>query len=520
MGQCARFASLARGIVVVTAVAFAACGDDDTVGQDAGGGTDFGTDLGAGEDLGRVVEVDCTGAPGDDFYLPPPDLPDHTIEARGELVRCATLPTLEASALDMRARRPIGFDAGDPDNYEGPALASSASATLLGYRSERFDGSGTYASGTLYLPTEATEPAPLLVYVAGTTGLGDQCAPSKGLFQDLERALPLLLGEGTAVLVPDLIGLGTPGTYGYLEPHEAAHAVLDGARAAMQAAPEGALDGQVLVAGHSAGGHAAMATQALQAGYAPGVNVVGVAGVAPAWFDFGIFGRVVLTASRTIDPAVNGNTGSFVAMYYAGIGAAYDGEAAAWNPIAADVRADVMAAFESGCIETHGGFPHMTQLLFEAAPTIGDLFDSSFATSLQSCSFGACTGAGAIWNERFAEGRPPLDPDGAPVFFLVGDADATIPIDSIAGVMDDAGFGTGCCFRGATHNTTATKAAPWLVDWVRAVAAGAEAPACPDTSIAECVGGGDMDAGPGDMDAGVGGDAGATLDAGVADGGV
>ncbi len=487
-------------VLLLGALLVFGCGDDDDGTDDPDVDMGGEVDMSMDEDGGSELVVDCTAAPGDDFYTPPDGLPDHSAAERGRLVRCATLPTLTASELDARARRPINFPAERPDNYTGPTLTEDSNVTLVGYRSERRNGDGAYASGKLYLPPDASD-APLLIYVSGTTGMGDECAPSKRLFQDLERALPFLLGNGTPVFVPDLIGLGTPGTYAYFDAVEAAHSVLDGARAALAAAPDGALSGSILVAGHSAGGHAALATQSMHGSYAPELDVVGVAGVAPGWFDLTIFAQVFLTPDRTIDPTVNGNTGSFIAMSYVGIGAAYDGEDVAWNPIRASLREDAMAALNDQCIEEAEG-PAMTEALFGVAATVGDLFDENFAASVRQCGFGVCSGPGELWYGRLGDQRPAFDSDGPELVMLAGDEDATIPIGDLDTVLENAGFGSGCCFRGAQHNSTATEAAPWLLGWVEAVAAGESTPACPGETIAQCVGGSDMDGGV-SMDGGV-----------------
>ncbi|MAQ16057.1 MAG: hypothetical protein CMN30_14865 [Sandaracinus sp.] len=277
------------------------------------------------------------------------------------------------------------------------------------------------------------------------------------------------------------------------------------------------------MAGHSAGGHAALATQALQRAYTPELDLQGVAGVAPAWFDISLFGQVMATPDRRVDPAANGNTASFIAMFYAGTGAAYDGEDAAWTPFTAGIRAEIQGALEGTCIEEYDGDPTMTEALFEVAPTIDALFEDPFSGSLRNCLFGACSGVGVTWFERFAAARPPLDPEGAPLFVLAGQEDGTIPITEVENILDDAGFGTGCCYPAGNHNTTASFAAPWLVDWVASVRAGDDAPMCPEGTIAQCLGreepdGGVADAGMdgGEPDAGVvRGDFGPPLDAGL-----
>ncbi len=475
-----------RLLILCAALLAGGCGDDDDDGSDMGSGADMGME----RDMSTTaVSCDEAAAVDEGFFSPPDDLPAHAETERGRPVRCARLPTLEASEVDARARRPIGFAPDDPDNYEGPALTQDVEVTLVGYRSERLRGDGMYATGTLYLPRSRPGPVPLLAYVSGTIGLGDGCAPSKRRYRDLDRALWPMVGRGVAVFVPDLIGLGTPGLYAYLEPHDAAHAVLDGVRAITRVLPEDTFDGRLLVAGHSSGGHAALATQALQRAYAPEIELVGAVGVGPAWFDYSIFGQAFLDPRQSTSFDVNANRASFITMYYVGVGGAYDGEDVAWNPIAAPIRDQVREVYETTCIENFDGTPGMTDRLHELAPTLGEVFDESFAASIRSCIFGVCSGVGATWMERFPAARPPFDPAGAPAIFAVSEGDTIIPMASIQEILDRDPVTRGCCFAGETHNTLATVAAPWLADWMDALQAGEAMPTCPGVTVAECTGG-------------------------------
>jgi hypothetical protein len=506
---------------MLCALALIACDSEPSepdAGVDSGSErADAGAD--AGTDAGPVVTVDCSSVFDDGFYDTPDPLPEYGPDERGRLVRCASAEALDVATVRERARRPIDLDPEEPDNYTGPELSSGATVTMIGYRTERLDGSESYATGTLYLPDGDAGDLPLVVHVSGTTGLGDACAPSRRRFTDLERTLYVLIGRGNAVLVPDLIGLGTDGTYAYLEPNEAAHAVLDGARAALSAAPDGTLSGEIFVSGHSAGGHAALSTQALQRGYAPDLNVVAVSGIAPAWFDLTVFRTAFVVPSYSTDPDVNGNSAVFATMFYVGYGAAYDGEDRAWDPITATIRDDLRTDLATACIQSEDGEPTAAEAIFALAPDVSDLFERSFRNGVQTCLFGGCDAVGMAWDERFAASRPALDPEGPALWFHVGTDDTTITLDRVGGILDESGFGTACCYSGATHNTMAGVSAPWHSDWVSALASGGSgtAPTCPDLTLEECLGGPATDGGTGDLDAGTAMDAG--MDAGVPDAG-
>ncbi len=89
------------------------------------------------------------------------------------------------------------------------------------------------------------------------------------------------LDAGYVVAATDYEGLGTPGVHPLLVGESEGRSVLDAARAAhdLKAAEVG---NNVLVLGHSQGGHAALFAGELAASYAPGLHVLGVVAEAPA----------------------------------------------------------------------------------------------------------------------------------------------------------------------------------------------------------------------------------------------
>lgn len=122
----------------------------------------------------------------------------------------------------------------------------------------------------------------------GTRGQGDQCAPSKGplLLGQADLSVPTFspnyelpivtaaLAQGMRVVVPDYIGLGTPGMHTYVNRVEEGRAVLDAARAALNVAKQPA-DSPVGIMGYSQGGGAAAAAAELASNYAPELNIKG-----------------------------------------------------------------------------------------------------------------------------------------------------------------------------------------------------------------------------------------------------
>jgi alpha-beta hydrolase superfamily lysophospholipase/uncharacterized membrane protein HdeD (DUF308 family) len=127
-------------------------------------------------------------------------------------------------------------------------------------------------------------PRPVIAWAHGTTGVASQCAPSllpSRWNADVIPGVNHVLARGWVIVATDYVGLGTSGPHPYLIGQGEARSVLDSVRAARQM-PQLSLEHRTVIWGHSQGGHAALWAGALAPGYAPDVNVVGVAALAPA----------------------------------------------------------------------------------------------------------------------------------------------------------------------------------------------------------------------------------------------
>lgn len=94
-----------------------------------------------------------------------------------------------------------------------------------------------------------------------------------------------LLSKGVAVVVSDLVGLGTTDrVHSYANRVDSGHAVLDAARAARQVSGASVTaQSRVATYGYSQGGEASAAAAELAPTYAPDLNLVaGYAGAPPA----------------------------------------------------------------------------------------------------------------------------------------------------------------------------------------------------------------------------------------------
>ncbi len=201
------------------------------------------------------------GPAGLAFYIPPRALPGHV---HGGLIW----------------ERPLTDSAALPH----------ARNTLLLYRSIGIAGHAVAVSGALSVPTGRPPRGgwPVIAYDHGTTGIADVCAPSRDTPSNPAHAYddyiyPLLerwLRAGYAVVRTDYEGLGTPGVHPYLIGSSAARSTLDIVRAARALDP--ALSANVVIAGHSQGGQAALFAAALAPTWTPELHIRGTVAFAPA----------------------------------------------------------------------------------------------------------------------------------------------------------------------------------------------------------------------------------------------
>lgn len=173
---------------------------------------------------------------------------------------------------DLIAYQPI-------DTPESPALL-----WRVLYHSESLAGDDIAVSGLVVVPDG---PAPaegrdVLTWAHGTTGIADECAPSKDPGgAGLALAAPFI-ERNMVVVATDYEGLGTPGRHPYIAGESEGRGTLDIVTAAQQLEGTGA-SGRVVIWGHSQGGHAALFANQIAEDWAPELDVVGtVAGAPPS----------------------------------------------------------------------------------------------------------------------------------------------------------------------------------------------------------------------------------------------
>ncbi|MEV0339072.1 lipase family protein [Nocardia sp. NPDC050713] len=154
------------------------------------------------------------------------------------------------------------------------------------YVSEIRPGVKAYVSGEIYAPVGRSDsPRDLVLWNHETTGLADNCAPSRrSLGAGEESRVPgieALLAQGNVVAMSDYPGQGLPGATYYMVGDVNARASLDMLRA-VRTLPELNTSNRYVEYGWSQGGGTTMHVESIARGYAPELEGMGAGLIAPA----------------------------------------------------------------------------------------------------------------------------------------------------------------------------------------------------------------------------------------------
>jgi acetyl esterase/lipase len=203
-----------------------------------------------------------TGPAGDAFYTPPKKLPGKT---HGDAIWVRKLTNDQT-------------------------LSQAKTNLLVLYRSTSVSGKAIAVSGTIHLPKGKAPKGgwPVVSWAHATTGIGDQCAPSRNPGPNssvypyhvyIEGLLDRWLAAGFAIVRTDYEGLGTKGAHPYLVGVSEARGTLDIVRAARQYSSR--VGSRVAVAGHSQGGHATVFAASIARAWTPELSLRGAVAFAP-----------------------------------------------------------------------------------------------------------------------------------------------------------------------------------------------------------------------------------------------
>ncbi|MFN3601795.1 MAG: prolyl oligopeptidase family serine peptidase [Dietzia sp.] len=195
----------------------------------------------------------------------------------------STQPAPRWSGLDTRHwDRPIpppGVPATTVPLDPSLSLPEAGRAVRSAYGTIDQHGRHAIATSAVFLPHGTPPPGgwPVVAWAHGTTGLGDDCAPSTHPRSERDAEyLGHWLRQGYAVVAADYVGLGTPGLLSYLNGQVAARGIVDAVSSAqadgLPLSPKWALVGQ----SQGAGAALVTATRATELGAAAGLDYRGV----------------------------------------------------------------------------------------------------------------------------------------------------------------------------------------------------------------------------------------------------
>ena len=257
---------------------------------------------------------------------------------------------------------------------------------------------------------------PVVSWAHGTTGSADVCAPSRAT-SPLSPA-DVLIEHGIVEVATDYVGLGGPGLHPYLDGPTEGRATLDILTAAGEI-PGLHLGRDLVIWGHSQGGHAALFARQFAATRLAGHRLLGTVAFAPP---SGIVGLVsqALRESRTK---------AFGIMALAGIAAGHPGTdlGRVLTPAARDLA---LATVDAGC---------------------SDSIDRAFVGFGGANVLIADPATAEPWASALASDEPGLESGSGPLLLVHARDDQTVP-ETMSGVVE---FRT--CARGETTQR-------WLYD--------------------------------------------------------
>jgi pimeloyl-ACP methyl ester carboxylesterase len=366
------------------------------------------------------------------------------------------------------------------------------------YRTTRANGSAGVSSARIYLPLApiASEP-PVVVSAHGTEGLAASCATSMTATSMRDLALPWA-SLGYPVIAPDYAGLGTEGVQGYEDNRDTARSVVDSVEALRKFVAT-TLSQKVVIDGHSQGGGAALATQALATQMNMQGTLAAVVTYAPEYFShmdsLGFVGALKSVAASNPLTISTGVTKCTVAtmMEYAYF-ANYEASGSPTAGFPASNAASLGNAIESLCTVPLGG------AVQAAAVHVADWTDPTLRAETLACVTGmptvgdggaSCTGAGQAFYQYLQQNILTPDSVGAPVLLVQGLQDIVMPPDQEAAcnvIALEAGGVTPqvCTDATASHTDVVQRNIAFGIQWAQAILAGTTPPACAASALPAC----------------------------------
>jgi pimeloyl-ACP methyl ester carboxylesterase len=322
------------------------------------------------------------------------------------------------------------------------------------YVSQRINGNPVEVTGLVVRP-RGEAPAdgfPVMAWGHATIGVADACIQMNSF--DGHLGIPEIqqrLDAGFVVAATDYEGIGGPGTHPYMVGESEAAAVIN----ILRALPE--IDGvdagsDIVLAGHSQGGHAVLSTAQRLAEQAPDLQVVGVAALAS-----------VSDPSITVPSMFNNrDLAEFAMMVAVGWADTYP-DLELTDVVAPDGLAAAEAARRDKCLNELGPFMEGADL------------DDLWVTSPARID---------AWSAKIDENMIDLEAIDLPVFVAGGGSDPLVPpslINSLVNRMCQAGLAVDDHrYAGEGHGSTVSASVDDLHAWIADRLAGEPPPtSCP-----------------------------------------
>jgi pimeloyl-ACP methyl ester carboxylesterase len=450
-------------------------------------GNDAGVDAEPPAEPLAEPAVGC-GDAMDAIYGDPGSVPAMDQSQRGAIVKCNKAADVSAETMQARS---------GAFGYVGKPFTSGARVYRVLYRTTRGDAAGTpgFSSAIVFIPTvQRANRLPLIVAARGTQGQAAACAISKkdpsAEGNDFARLAFPLVGNGYAVIIPDLAGYanyGAPGNppSGYAQFADVGKSILDGSHALKKLYPQ--LRSQTVLVGHSQGGHSALSALSLADSYGAEGAIAGVAVYAPLWLSQRSWGAIldVGVAESLHYSIAEAPLPNAVSVWYHYTEAELLDGPGEGKKLFRDDKADKVKEFiDNVCLKSK----------YEELEALGQysyaLFKEEFTQQVaHNAAFGGTCEPGSLcekWLKRYSQDRPHLTGTAAkvPILSLYGGKDTTIPPDRMqCGFkrleQDEANL-TICFEPEANHSTIIDKRGEYVASWIDSIANGAPAPAaCP-----------------------------------------
>lgn len=275
-----------------------------------------------------------------------------------------------------------------------PTSAAGATTYRVMYTSRSVQEMPNVVTGIVLVPTAAPPAAGrlMLTIAHGTTGVADECAPSKTAVGLEINGMALAVADGWLVAITDYEGMGTPGRHPYLVGPSEGRSVIDAALAA-RSLPGASVGAKLAIGGYSQGGHGALWAGEVAPTWAPDVEVVGTFAGAPATENFAFLNVVAGVPNP-----------GFAYMMVAGFQAAYPNADPA--KVLTELGLTKLDAVDQAC---------NSELFKAVAGPPGELFLAGGTES-------------PPWSTLIAENHPGNVKVDSPVLIIHSDGDATVPI--------------------------------------------------------------------------------------------